>query len=127
METPARISLSGHTMSSRLRIPKYLKTPSLLSFLVTTIMLLGTLIFFFRIQPQVPLFYSLARASQHLASKYWLFLFPLLSFVINLIHLIIVKIIKHAEQLLIKLFVWTTFGIQLILGLALLRILVIIT
>jgi len=114
-------------MNSRSRIPKYIKTPFLLSFLITTAMLLSTLIFFFRIQPQVPIFYSLARPSQHLASKHWLFLFPAISFIISSSHLIIVKIIKHADQLLMKLFAWTTFGIQLVLGLALLRIIVIIT
>ena len=114
-------------MNSRSRIPQYLKTPFLLSFLITTVMLLSTLIFFFRVQPQVPIFYSLARSSQHLAPKHWLFLFPALSLAISFSHFIIVKIIKHADQLLMQLFAWTTFGIQLVLGLALLRIIVIIT
>jgi len=90
-------------------------------------MLLSTLVFFFRVQPQVPIFYSLARPSQHLAPKHWLFLFPALSAIISFSHLIIARVIKHADQLLMKLFAWTTFGIQLVLGLALLRIIVIIT
>jgi hypothetical protein len=90
-------------------------------------MLLVTTIFFFRIQPQVPLFYSLARTSQHLTSKNWLFLLPALSLLISFSHLIIAKIIRHNDQLLMKLFAWTTVGTQLILGLALFRILIIIT
>ena len=114
-------------MNSRFRIPKYLKTPFLVSFLTVITMFLVTLIFFFRIQPQVPLFYSLARPSQHLTSKNWLFLLPVLSLFIGLTHLMIAKIAKHTDQLLMKLFAWTTVGIQLILGLALFRILAIIT
>ena len=114
-------------MNSRLRIPKYLKTPFLVSFLTVVVMFLITLIFFFRIQPQVPLFYSLARPSQHLTSKSWLFLLPSLSLIIGLAHLMIAKIAKHTDRLLMKLFVWATVGVQLILGLALFRILAIIT
>jgi len=114
-------------MNSRFRIPKYLKTPFLVSSLTVMTMFLVTLIFFFRIQPQVPLFYSLARSSQHLTSKGWLFLLPTISLFIGLAHLMIAKIAKHADQLLMKLFAWTTVGIQLILGLALFRILAIIT
>lgn len=114
-------------MNSRSKIPRYLKKPFAISFFITAAILLITSIFFFRIQPQVPLFYSLARTSQHLVSKYWLFLLPALSLIINLIHLMIANLIKQTDKLLMKLFVWTTVGIQFVLGLALLRILAIIT
>lgn len=114
-------------MNSRSKIPRYLKRPFLISFLITTVIFLVTLIFFFRIQPQVPLFYSLARPSQHLTSKYWLFLLPALSLLINITHLMIVSFIKQTDKLLMKLLTWTTVGMQLILGLALFRILIIIT
>lgn len=127
METPAKASFFRHVMNSRSRIPKYLKIPFLVSFLLTAIMFLVTLIFFFRIQPQVPLFYSLARTSQHLTSKNWLFLLPSLSLLIGIAHFAIAKAIKHTDKLLMKLFAWTTVGIQLVLGLALFRILVIIS
>lgn len=127
METPTRASFFRHIMSSHFKIPRYLKTPFLVSFLTTTAMLLAMVVFFSRIQPQVPLFYSLARTSQHLTSKNWLFLLPALSLLISLSHFIIAKMIRHRDQLLMKLFAWTTVGIQLVLGLALFRILIIIT
>ncbi len=127
METLARISFFKHFMSSHSGILQPLKTPFLISFLITVVMTLTIAISFFRIQPQVPLFYSLARPSQHLVSKNWLFLLPLLSLLIGLIHSIIVKLTKYSDPLLMKLFAWTTIGAQLMLGLALFRILIIIT
>jgi len=127
VETPARASFFRHAMNSYSKIPKYLKKIFLVSFLLTTSMLLITLIFFFRIQPQVPLFYSLARQSQHLTSKNWLFLLPALSLAISLTHLLIIKLIGQSDQLLMKLFAWTTVGVQFMFGLALFRILIIIT
>ena len=107
--------------------PRYLKTPIYISMLVTTMMILGILILFFNLQPQVPLFYSLALPSQHLVSKEWLFLLPSISLVINLIHLMIVRTARHQDKILMKLFAWTSAGMQIALGLALFRILVIIT
>lgn len=109
------------------RIPKYLKTPVLFSFLITMLLVLTTLVFFFRVQPQIPIFYSLARTSQHLASKHWLFLFPSISLIINLLHLLIIRLSRSTNKLLLQLFAGTTMVMQLLLGLALLRILIIIT
>jgi len=98
----------------------------LVSFFLSSLMVLGSLAIFFRTQPQIPLFYSLARESQHLTSKEWLFLIPGISFIISFLHLLIIKTQRHTDQLLMKLFAWTTAGILVVLGLALLRIIIII-
>lgn len=102
--------------------------PSLpISLLISATSFLGVLIFYFNLQPQVPLFYSLARKSQYLAAKGWLFLFPALSLLITLVHFSILKMIHTADPLLIKLFTWITVGMQVLLGIALLRIILIIS
>lgn len=103
------------------------KIPLLWSFLITTASALAVSVFFFKIQPQVPIFYSLPRPAQHLASKQWLFLFPAISFLISFIQVVILRIIKQKDKLLIKLFAWTSVGMQFLLGIALLRILIIVT
>lgn len=89
-------------------------------------MMLITLVMYFRLQPQVPLFYSLARPAQHLVAKEWLFLLPGISFAISFLHLSIARLAKKTNSLLLKIFAWTTAGIGFILGLSLLRIILII-
>lgn len=113
-------------MKSRFKIPKYLHTPVLISFLFSSSMMLGILLVYFDLQPEVPLFYSLPRPAQHLVAKKWLFLLPGISFVISFVHLAIIQISLLANKQLLKIFVWTTTTIQFILALSLLRIITII-
>ncbi|NCN87484.1 MAG: hypothetical protein GW941_01160 [Candidatus Pacebacteria bacterium] len=108
-------------------IPKSIKTPFLIIYLFTLVSALTTLTFYFRTQPVVPIFYSLAEPAQHLAAKEWIFLFPALSILISLIHTAIIQIIAKSEQLLLTLFAWTTVIVQTVLLLALLRIVYIIS
>lgn len=114
-------------MRAKLTLNPAYKTPFLLSWLLSASLVLGSLIFYFRIQPQIPIFYSLARPSQHLMSKEWLFLFPVFSLLINMIHWLIAQTNKNPTELLAKLFAWMSFGIQFLLFVAWLRILLIIT
>lgn len=108
--------------SGLLKPPSFVKTPFLLSYLLICAAALVTLIFYFRIQPEVPIFYSLARPVDHLAFKAWLAVFPVGMFVITLIHTAVVNIFKMYDQLLIQLFAWATFVVELLLVLALFRI-----
>lgn len=89
-------------------------------------MMLITLGVYFGLQPQIPLFYSLPRPIQHLVSKEWLFLLPSISFMISFLHLSIAQLSQKRNLLLLKIFAWTTTGIQIILLLALLRIIIIV-
>ena len=90
-------------------------------------MIFVLLTLYFRLQPQVPLFYSLARPSQHLVHKNWLFVFPAISLAINVVHFSLLGLLRKIDRLLLKLFVWATVGTQLLLGIGLARILLIIT
>lgn len=111
---------------SSARTPRHLKAPLLSIFLISSAQALLALINYFKLQPQIPLFYSLARKSQYLVNREWLFLFPALSFVISFGHLFLLKTLRQLEPLLLKLFAWTTVGFQVILSLALIRIILIV-
>ncbi len=121
----ARLSLNS--VLALLSTPRYVRVPFLISYLCTFTLTLFVLVFYFRVQPQVPLFYSLARPAEHLASKEWLFLIPAISGAISFIHLMIINLFHEYERLLIQLFSWSTVGIQIILSLALFRVLLIIS
>ncbi len=115
------------TSQSRLVIPRLLKVPFLLSFLISSVLTLLVLVAYFRVQPQVPLFYTLARPSQQLVAKEWLFLFPILSFAISLVHLSIARWLYPQTRVIVQLFSWMTVAIQVTLALSLIRVLVIIS
>lgn len=108
-------------------LPKFVKAPFLLVYLLTLLSALVTLVFYFRAQPEIPIFYSLAEPAQHLAPKQWLLLFPALSFVSTLIHVAVTKSIAHTDRLLVVLFSWASVIVQAVLVLALLRVIYIIS
>jgi len=103
-----------------------MKTPFKISWLITSLTALVSLVLYFRLPPQIPLFYSLALAEQQLAAKEWIFLFPVFSALVNGGHLLILKSIKNYEALIIKLFTGSTVLVQVVLLLAMGRILWII-
>ena len=107
--------------------PRSLKTPLLLIMLVTLVVALTSLVYYFRIQPVIPLFYTMIQAENQLVAKEWLFLFPIFSSIITMLHLtILAKLVDH-EQVLVTLFTWSTFALQVLLLIAFFRILVIIS
>lgn len=108
-------------------LPKFVKTPFLLVYLLTLVSALTTLVYYFRSQPQIPIFYSLPEPTQHLANKEWLFLFPGLSVLSTLIHVAITKSIANSDRLLVILFSWSSVVVQVVLFLALARIIYIIS
>lgn len=106
--------------------PRFARTPFLISYLISLASMLLVLVFYFRTQPVVPLFYTLPQAAQQLAAKEWLFIFPLVIALITAVHLSIVQTFQSYNRLLMQLFSWTTILIQIIFGLALVRIVTII-
>lgn len=119
--------MRGPFPSLRLQLPRYVKTPALICLLVSSIITLLVLVNFFTLQPVVPLFYSLAQPQDYLTPKIWLTVFPLTSFLITFIHLALLKSIQNYEKIIQQLYVWLTVVIQLLLLLALIRILTIIS
>ena len=105
--------------------PRWVKAQFFISYICTVFTTLILLAVFTRIQPEVPLYYSLARPAQQLAPKEWLLLIPAISAFMSVTHLVIVNIFSDYDPMIIRLFSWTTVILQLTLSLALLRILII--
>lgn len=101
--------------------------PLTISIFTSLVVLAASIAFYFTLQPVIPLFYSLALPSQYLVSKEWIFVFPAFSFGITIGHLIIIKLIKEYEVVLLKLVAWSSIILQILLCLAMIRIIINIT
>jgi hypothetical protein len=106
-------------------IPSEIRQTIALSWITTLLILITAVVYFFITQPELPIFYSLATSQDQLADKIFLFVFPLLSFGINFLHLFIFKILQQYSSVLLKLYAGTTLGLQVVLLLALVRIVLI--
>lgn len=84
-----------------------------------------TSIYFTLSAPQLPLFYSLAIPSQQVVSKSWLFVLPGLSLVLTLTHTLIMQFLSKYNRLIQSMFGWSGIVVQVLLLLALLRIIII--
>ncbi len=102
------------------------RTPVLISFLLSCITILLVLVYYFSLQPVVPLFYSLPQPVDYLADKIWLIIFPIMSVAILFIHLALQNSIHQYEKVIQQLYIWVTVSVQSLLLLALIRILWII-
>lgn len=87
--------------------------------------LLISIIYFFIAQPELPIFYTLANKSDQLVPKYFIFIFPLISLLITIIHTPIASILYRKSIVILKIFMGTTLLFQVLLALALLRIIII--
>jgi hypothetical protein len=107
------------------RLPKYLRTPFLISVLLSCLFSLVLLSTYFYLQPLVPLFYSLAQPNDYLVPKIWLATFPILSFVITLGHIFLIRYLFEHQRIIPLLFAWFTVVVQLLFALAFFRIILI--
>jgi hypothetical protein len=103
-------------------VPTEIKKQLLLSFYLTVAITLAATVYYFVAQPELPFFYTLPIPEQSLGPKEWLFFFPILSFLITLLHMIIISIYHDLTPLLLKLFAAMTAVIQVVQLLALMRI-----
>lgn len=108
-------------------IPKYLKIPLLFSFLFFFILALSSVAVFFSLQPEIPLFFTSATPQETLAPKVWIFAFPSLAFLIAMLNGGMMRLYRHTDPILLKIFGWVSVLIELILLLSLIRIIVLIT
>lgn len=67
---------------------------------------------YFLLPPQIPLWYSLSRPEQHLVPKIWIMIFPLGGSAIALLHTLIINKLRFMDATIIKIF---SFGTTLIL------------
>lgn len=103
-----------------------LETPFRISLIITIILIAIDLAFYQKITPEIPLFYSLADSSSHLAQKNWIFLLPILSLLINLAHFSLSKVFKQIDSFVLRLFIWATLIFQIILFMISIRIIAVI-
>ncbi|HEX9817357.1 MAG TPA: hypothetical protein VGA89_00455 [Patescibacteria group bacterium] len=114
LETP----LSPH-LNPALRT---LRTAVLLTIAMTAL----TGIFYSFLQPEIPLFYTLAQPREQLVHKAWIFFFPVFAWTVSLGHFILIKSMAHLAEGVRKTFSWTTLGLILITGLLLVRTLLLV-
>ncbi len=91
--------------------------------LSTCIIILTGVGYFFLLQPQIPMFYSLARVEDQMANKEWIFLFPALALLIMLFERLESKSLQSNEAGEKILNIGTTLSLLFLLT-ALVRILV---
>jgi len=103
-----------------------LAPPYKISLSVTILLIALSLIFYPRLQPVIPLFYSQLQPEKQLVDKMFIFLLPMMSLSINLIHIILQKACKNLDKLVLQLVAWSTVVLQAILLLVTARILIII-
>ncbi len=97
--------------------------PFMVAALVCTAICIGVSIFYYLVgQPSIPLLFTLARPSQQLVPKIWIFTIPTLSLVQNLVHLWVVRSISALSSTLGKVFALFTVSLQILLLIALLRV-----
>lgn len=106
-------------------INQEIRTPVFASWFFLVVITLVSTVYYFVCQPELPIFYSLATKADYLAPKEYIFLFPAISILMNIIHLPVIKVLKEYSVLMLRLFAYTTAVLQFIFMLALLRIVVI--
>jgi len=110
-----------------MKIPKFLKTPLLISILVTFITSFVSVSFLLSVQPVIPLMYTLADSNQQLVAKQWLLVFPSASFIINFCHMMTLSMMKKYRKVLLQIFAWSTVLLQFLLLLSMIRIITLIS
>jgi hypothetical protein len=121
----SRFASFSQSLTNLLHVPRYLKTPFLLTILASAIISFTTLVMYFTIQPELPIFYSLSQPQEYLVRKEWIFLFAVLSWLATFVHLVLLPGVRKYERVIQQLFGWAAVIFQFLLGLALFRILVI--
>jgi len=106
----------------KFKVPEVAKKTLYASYAVSLIQIGVAVAAFLFLQPELPLFYTLAEEEQQLAPKIWVLIFPLLSVIINLIHSVLISLDTKKEVVLLSLFARVTTVLQVALLLALLRI-----
>ena len=106
-------------------ISSVVKLPLQISVAVTGLITISTTTFYFFAQPVLPIFYSLARPDQALVEKEWIFLFPALSLLITLTHIVCSSLFGSLNKLVLRLFAWMTVILQFCLALIVIRLIII--
>lgn len=110
-----------------IRIHPELKTSVLLSYLITTSVLLLSLVFLHRLPPEIPVFYTLSQGDQQLAAREWIFAFGGVLAALSFAQFFFASRLADIELPAAHIFSKATLLLQGLVVFALLRILVIIS
>ena len=87
----------------------------LISFVVDAAGMVIAIIFYPRLQPQIPIFYTLAEQTDQLANKEWIFLLPVLGLAMAVAHSLITAFNRRYDEFLWRLFALVTLIAELML------------
>lgn len=107
-------------------LPKSLRLIGLWSILLNIVSFLVALVFYFGLQKEIPLFYSLS-SDQQLAGKQFIFILPMIATLMNAVHFLIAYIEKEINYNILKMFMQVTLLLQILLLAILLRIIIIVS
>ncbi len=98
------------------------RIPLLISLILTAATTAITIIFLANSQPVLPILYTLTRPEQTLVVKWWLLRIPMFSLLFSLIGHVVYLTLQSIDQFILQLFTWFSVFTQVVLLLALLRI-----
>ncbi len=107
-------------------LPKNLRPIALAAIIVNLLAIIFVAIFYFPLQKEIPLFYSLS-SDQQLADKKFLLLLPAIATLINAAHLLVAYFEKEINDSILKMFIEITLLLQVLLFAILLRIIIIVS
>lgn len=105
-----------------LRVPQYLRTYFIASVILSCGLALLTTAVYFRSQPQLPIFYSLAEPNDYLADKRWIFVFPVISATVTILHVLLLPLMRSHHRTMNMLYAWLTLVVQALCLIAAVRI-----
>jgi len=118
-----KLGLKQRRQRKQLSLPPNLIKPLATSFFLTLVMFLFSFIYLSKAQPELPIFYTLDSTRGPLMKKWWLLLLPVIALGFNFINFsLVLKLKSQLENLLLRLFVMASLFINVIMLIALLRI-----
>ncbi len=93
---------------------------------ISTCMVFASIFLFKNLPNVIPIFYSFLDTRNQLTNKYWIFIFPLLSIIFNLLNFSLLPLVKKFTPLFCQLILQINFFYQVLLLIAFLRIIYLI-
>lgn len=103
------------TIANVIEQPFQVKQPLIASLAITALVTISCVVGYFILPPQIPIFYSLPQASQQLADKIWISIFPVISLTVALSHTVLLGIYNRLDLMVLRVFGWMTTVFQLLL------------
>lgn len=97
-----------------------------LSFSLLALVIFLIIIFWSKLPPQLPLFYSKTWGKDQLASKWWFLILPFICFLMVILDLRLASIFLKKESLLAKILIWTVVILTLLTSTTIIRVLFIV-